>query len=75
MNEVQKRLAALQEKGWTVAAVADELELTHNAVHKWKSGERSRVSKATLDALDRLAGRRPPKKRRYQKGARKAGPC
>ena len=77
MNEVQKRLAALQEKGWTLAAIADELELTPNAVQKWKYGERTRVSKATLDALDRLMQRRQvPKKRRYRKGTREVGlPC
>lgn len=70
MNEVQQRLAVLQEKGWTLAAIADELAVTPNAVQKWKSGDRQRVSKATLDALERLQKRRRiPKQRRYSKGS------
>ena len=41
MNEVQERLLALHEKGWTLAAIADELEVTVNAVVKWKAGDRT----------------------------------
>ncbi|MBI2170660.1 MAG: helix-turn-helix domain-containing protein [Chloroflexi bacterium] len=75
MNDVQQRLAVLQEKGWTLAAIADELGLTPNAVQKWKSGDRQRVSKATLEALNRLQRRqRIPKQRRYAKGSDHATP-
>jgi transcriptional regulator with XRE-family HTH domain len=66
MNEVQTRIAALQAKGWTLAAIADEVELTVNAVEKWKAGVHS-PNKATLAFLDQLLTRkRIPKKRRYQ---------
>jgi transcriptional regulator with XRE-family HTH domain len=70
MNDVQTRIAQLQEKGWTLAALADELGVTPNAVEKWKAGDRyPRLEKPVLDALDRLAKmKRVPKKRRYQKG-------
>jgi hypothetical protein len=66
-NEVQTRLAQLQEKGWTLAALADELEITTNAVEKWKAGDRTPSNlKATLAFLDKLLERkRIPKRRRY----------
>jgi hypothetical protein len=65
MNDVQSRIAELQEKGWTLAAIADEVELTVNAVQKWKAGDHS-PNKATLAFLDQLLTRRRiPKKRRY----------
>jgi hypothetical protein len=69
MNDVQTRIAQLQEKGWTLAALADELEVTPNAIEKWKAGDRSPSNlKATLAFLDKLLERkRIPKKRRYNK--------
>jgi transcriptional regulator with XRE-family HTH domain len=67
MNEVQIRIAALQDKGWTLAAIADEVGLTVNAIEKWKAGVHS-PKKATLAFLDQLLERkRVPKKRRYAK--------
>lgn len=69
MNEVQARIAQLQEKGWTLAAIADELEVTPNAVEKWKSGDRHPSNtKAVLALLNQLIKRkRVPKRRRYMK--------
>ena len=59
MNDVQKRLAALKEKGWTLAAIADELEITVNAVVKWQAGDRTPSNhKSTLEHLDRLLQQR-----------------
>ena len=67
MNDVQTAIAALQEKGWTLAALADELGMTVNAVEKWKAGARYPANaKATLSMLGNFAKRkRIPKKRRY----------
>jgi transcriptional regulator with XRE-family HTH domain len=75
LNDIQTRIAQLQEKGWTIAAIADELEVTTNAVEKWKAGDRNPSNqKATLAFLDKLLERkRIPKKRRYSKGNKKAG--
>jgi transcriptional regulator with XRE-family HTH domain len=69
MNDVQEKLAQLQEKGWTLAALADELDVTVNAVEKWKAGDRyPSQAKLVLNALDGLARRRRiPKQRRYAK--------
>ena len=75
MNEVQKRLSILQDKGWTLAAIADEVGVTVNAVEKWKAGQRHPANTRTVLAfLDALAGRkRIPKKRRYNRPRNSAG--
>jgi transcriptional regulator with XRE-family HTH domain len=67
MSEVQTKIAELQEKGWTLAALADELGVTVNAVEKWKAGDRQPSNaKAVLTLLDQIAKRkRIPKQRRY----------
>ena len=67
MNIVQLTLANLRIKGWTLAAIADELEVTKNAVEKWNAGDRTPANrKSTLEHLDRLLRvKRVPKKRRY----------
>ena len=53
MNEIQTRIASLQEKGWTLAALADELGVTVNAVEKQKGGDRYPSNgKAILMLLD-----------------------
>jgi hypothetical protein len=69
MNDIQSKLKELQDKGWTVAAIADELEITINAVEKWKYGNREpRNAKAVLMLLDQLLERkRIPKQRRYKR--------
>ncbi len=72
MNDIQTKINELQEKGWTLAALADELGVTVNAVEKWKAGDRypSNV-KAVLTLLDQLLKRkRIPKQRRYDKNKR-----
>ena len=66
MNDIQERIHELEAKGWTQKAIADELEVTWQAVHYWKSGERyPGMPKAVLLALDALMKRKPPKRRRY----------
>ena len=67
-SEVQDRIAELQEKGWTLAALAGELGVTVNAVEKWKAGDRNPSNaRAILVLLDQLIKRkRIPKKRRYR---------
>lgn len=67
MNDVQTVITLLQEKGWTLAAIADEIRVAHNTIEKWKAGDRyPRLKKPVLDSLDRLLSlRRIPKKRRY----------
>ena len=76
MNAVQEKLAALQAKGWTLAAIADEVGVTYNAVVKWKAANRTPSNeKLLIEHLNRLLQQRKvPPQRRYQKGTRN-GEC
>jgi transcriptional regulator with XRE-family HTH domain len=69
MNDVQSRIAELEEKGWSLPRIAEELKVAHVTVEKWKAGDRyPTLDKLVIDALDKLIERRRiPKKRRYQK--------
>jgi uncharacterized protein YjcR len=69
MNDIQIKIKELQEKGWTLVAIADELGVTVNAVEKWKVGDRyPSNAKAVLALLSQLTVRkRIPKQRRYNK--------
>ena len=66
MNEVQARLTDLEGRGWSLAAIADAMEVSYNAAQKWKAGARyPSNAKAVLLALDGLLQRnRTPKRRR-----------
>jgi hypothetical protein len=75
LNEVQSLIAQLEEKHWTIAAIADsdELKVHRNTVGMWKAGTRyPRPDQPVLDALRRLLKRnRIPKMKRYIKGNRR----
>ena len=74
MNPVQENIAELQQKGWTLAAIADELEVSYNAVQKWKAGDRYPTNaKAVLTVLDSLSKRRDIPKRRRSGPERRSG--
>jgi lambda repressor-like predicted transcriptional regulator len=69
LNAVQIMIAQLEEKGWTLASIADsdELRVHRNTVGGWKAGTRyPKPDTPIIDALNRLLKRnRVPKKRRY----------
>ena len=71
-SPVQAKLATLQDRGWTLAALADELEQKINTLEKWKAGQRNPANeKSVLEKLERIEKKkRIPKKRRYKKGSR-----
>ena len=73
MSDVQEKLSELRGKGWTVAAIADELGVRATTVHRWVSGDRyPDNSKPVLIVMDGLLQRnRIPKQRRYAPGSRK----
>jgi transcriptional regulator with XRE-family HTH domain len=66
-NDVQVVIAELESKGWTLAAIATEINVTVNAVEKWKAGDRHPAnSKAVMMILQSLTTKkRIPKKKRY----------
>jgi hypothetical protein len=75
MIDVLTRIAELKAKGWTLAAVADEVGVTWFTVKRWETGEQyPDTPKPVLMMLDSLLKRRRvPKKRRYVKGSRSKG--
>ena len=55
MNEIQGRLPALKEKGWTMAAISDELGVSNMTVFTWKNGTRNAENaRSVLFKLDSL---------------------
>ena len=68
VNDVQRQLLALQERGWTVPAIARAIGMSASAVEKWLAGERKpRAQKLLTAALaDLLRRKRIPKRRTYQ---------
>lgn len=71
-SNVQSKIAQLVKKGWTLAAIADELGVTSDTVELWKAGKRNPTNaKAVLLMLDKvLKKKRIPKQKRYAKGSR-----
>ena len=66
VNDIREKLSELQDKGWTLAAIADGIGMSISAVEKWKSGVAyPGASKPVMLALDALLKKRPPKQRRY----------
>ena len=72
INEIQSRIAQLVEKGWTLAAIADELGVKPDTVENWRAGRRNPTNaKAILAMLDKvLEKKRIPKKKRYEQSSR-----
>ena len=66
MNDVQHKLRELKNRGWTMAAIADELDVSHMTVFRWDKGMRKAENyRSVLHMLDTLTKRkRIPKQRR-----------
>jgi len=69
-EDAKEVLARLQAKGWTIAAIADEMGLSRYALDKWKSGARTPSHQVlVVAALKKLETRkRIPKRKRYPNG-------
>ena len=69
MTDVQDIIARLRDKGWTVAAIADEMGVDYDTVTRWQNGSRSPNNGVAVKlALGQFMGRRRiPKRRRYTK--------
>jgi transcriptional regulator with XRE-family HTH domain len=72
MTEVQELIEELQKKGWTLAAIADELEVDDASVYRWQKGMRSPANVVGVLAVLRglLQRRRVPKRKRYKRKPR-----
>jgi len=71
-SEIQSKIAQLTKRGWTMAAIADELGVTSDTVELWRAGKRNPTNaKGILLMLDRVSEKkRIPKRKRYAKGSR-----
>jgi transcriptional regulator with XRE-family HTH domain len=69
MTEVQELIAELQKKGWTLAAIAEELGVDDASVYRWQKGMRSPANVVGVVAVLRrlLRRKRVPKRKRYKR--------
>ncbi len=67
MTDISERITELRAKGWTVAAIADELQVNYYTVVRWQNQSRLPTNSAGVRMiLERLIRRkRIPKRRRY----------
>jgi orotate phosphoribosyltransferase-like protein len=69
VERVKEALATLKERGWTTAAIADELAVDRDSVWAWQTGRykpaNPRLVRIALDGL--LRRRRIPKRKRYKR--------
>ena len=68
-NEVQAKLTALHQKGWTLASIAREIGQAIRTVESWNQGKRAPANlQSVLASLDgRLRRKRIPKKKQHRK--------
>lgn len=69
MNDIQVMILELENKGWTLAALSDEIKQSTSTVEKWKSGQRYPGNEKAVKLLfnDVAKKKRIPKKKRYKK--------
>jgi hypothetical protein len=68
---IQDALADLEKKGWSLAAIADELQVSWVTVWRWKKGQIPAHAWLVVGAMAELLKRkRVPKRRRYIPGQR-----
>jgi hypothetical protein len=69
IERVRETLDILRGRGWTLAAIADELSVHRESVWAWAAGRRApENSRLVMMALGRLLRRkRIPKRKRYTK--------
>ena len=71
MNDIQEALETCRVQGWTDAAIADALGSNRNTVARWRMGTRyPSGAQLVKQALERLAQRKAPKRKRYAPGSR-----
>jgi transcriptional regulator with XRE-family HTH domain len=65
-DEVKELITQLRAKGWTLAAIADELQVDNESVYRWQRGLRSPANASAVATVLRglLRRRRIPKRRR-----------
>lgn len=72
MEQIKCAIRALSAKGWTLAAIADEVGVTSQTIENWNAGKRNASNpKGVLVILEALLRKKQiPKQRRYAKDSR-----
>jgi hypothetical protein len=67
--EIQELIAELRTKGWSMAAISDELGVDYYTVYKWQKGIHAPSNAGAVSRVLRqlLRQRRIPKRRRYKR--------
>ena len=65
-DEIRQQITVLIASGWTLAAIADKLEIHYSTLARWRDGTRyPENARPVLLALTGLSRETPPPKRRY----------
>jgi AraC-like DNA-binding protein len=76
MEEIKKMIEELLARGWTIAALSDELAVSRDTVYRWRSGrnppENPRLVALGLSRL--MHRRRIPKRKRYTRKRNPSAP-
>jgi Homeodomain-like domain len=76
MEEIKKMIEELLARGWTTAALSDELGVSRDTVYRWRSGRHPPENpKLVALGLSRLMHRRRiPKRKRYTRKRNPSAP-
>jgi phosphoribosylaminoimidazole synthetase len=69
MDDIQRMIEELMGRGWTIAAISDELGVSRDTVSRWRSGTHPPQSpRLVILGMERLLRRRRiPKRKRYKR--------
>jgi transcriptional regulator with XRE-family HTH domain len=69
MTEIQDLLTQLRAKGWSIAAIADDLKVNYYTIYRWEQGLTSPSNPAPVCRMlaEMLQQEAIPKKRRFKK--------
>jgi hypothetical protein len=68
MDEIQGMIEELLSRGWTIAALSDELGVSRDSMSRWRAGENppQNPKLVTMGLEGLLRRRRIPKRKRYR---------
>jgi hypothetical protein len=76
MTEINDLIVELRGKGWTVAAIADELGVDYYTIYKWQKGIHAPANPRAVQRVlgELLKQRRIPKRKRYTRKRNPSAP-
>jgi DNA-binding transcriptional regulator YiaG len=76
MEEIRKMIEELLARGWTTAALSEELGVSRDTVYRWRSGRNppENPKLVALGLIRLLHRRRVPKRKRYTRKRNPSAP-